>query len=62
MLVVKDSYANSLIPFLMDHYSEIYVVDPRYYEDDLSKLVRTNNINDLLILYNVNTFYNDASY
>ncbi|WP_041275938.1 DHHW family protein [Desulfosporosinus acidiphilus] len=62
LLVVKDSYANSLIPFLMDHYSEIYVVDPRYYEDDLSKLVRTNNINDLLILYNVNTFYNDASY
>ncbi|WP_242976056.1 DHHW family protein [Desulfosporosinus sp. FKB] len=61
LLIVKDSFANSLIPFLMSHYSEIYVVDPRYYEDDLSKLVTTNKINDLLILYNVNTFYNDSS-
>ncbi len=61
LLIVKDSFANCLIPFLMSHYSEIYIVDPRYYEDDISKLVTTNKINDLLILYNVNTFYNDSS-
>jgi hypothetical protein len=61
LLIVKDSYANSLIPFLTGNYSEIYVVDPRYYEDDLSNLIKSNNINDLLVLYNVNTFYNESS-
>lgn len=62
LLIVKDSYANSLIPFLTGHYSEIFMVDPRYYQDDLSKLVKDNGINDLLILYNVNTLYNESSY
>ncbi|MDP4160914.1 MAG: DHHW family protein, partial [Bacillota bacterium] len=61
LLIVKDSYANSLIPFLIGHYNEIYIVDPRYYAEDLSNLVKTNKIDDLLILYNVNTFFNNSS-
>ena len=61
LLIIKDSYANSLIPFLTGHYNQIYVVDPRYYEDDLSSLITLNKINELLILYNVNTFYNDSA-
>jgi len=61
LLVVKDSYANSLIPFLTGNYSEIYVVDLRYYEDDLNDLIKKNKINELLILYNVNTLYNESS-
>lgn len=60
LLIIKDSYANSFIPFLTGDYSQIYVVDPRYYEDDLSTLIKTSKVNDLLILYNVNTFYNDS--
>lgn len=61
ILIVKDSYANCLIPFLTGDYSEIYVVDPRYYDDNLSNLIKINKIDDLLVLYNVNTFYNDLS-
>ena len=30
LVVIKDSYANSLVPFLTDHYSEIYMVDLRF--------------------------------
>jgi len=61
LLVVKDSYANCLIPFLIGHYSEIYVVDPRYYSDDLKELIKSNSINNMLILYNVNTFFEEES-
>lgn len=61
LLVVKDSYANSLIPFLTKHFSEICVVDPRYYDGDLSALIRDQGIQDLLILYNINTFFADPS-
>ena len=32
LMIVKDSYANCLIPFLVEHFSEIYVVDLRYYD------------------------------
>jgi hypothetical protein len=61
LLVIKDSYANSLIPFLTQNYDEIYVVDPRYYSDNLKALIDSNNIKNILILYNVNTFFEDSS-
>lgn len=61
LLVVKDSYANSFIPFLASHFSEIYVVDPRYYEKDLKALIKERQIRDVLLLYNANTFFEDPS-
>ncbi|WP_339265131.1 DHHW family protein [Paenibacillus sp. FSL W8-0187] len=61
LLVVKDSYANSLIPFLLKHYSEIHVVDLRYYEEDLASLANEQGIQDMLLLYNANTFFEDPS-
>ncbi|MBB6732365.1 DHHW family protein [Cohnella zeiphila] len=61
LLVVKDSYANSLIPFLTGHFGEIDVVDLRYDDESLLKLVQERQIQDVLILYNVNTFFEDPS-
>lgn len=61
LLVVKDSYANSLTPFLTKHFGEIDVVDLRYYDESLIKLVHERQIGDMLILYNVNTFFEDPS-
>lgn len=61
LLVIKDSYANSLVPFLTNHYSEIYMVDPRYYTDSITDLAKANSVDDILLLYNVNTFSEDAS-
>ena len=55
LLVIKDSYANSMIPFLVDNYSEIHVIDPRYYRRSISDYMKQNNIDDALILYNLNT-------
>ncbi|MFE5318347.1 DHHW family protein [Paenibacillus sp. NPDC056579] len=61
LLVVKDSYANSFIPFLLKHFSEIDVVDLRYYEEDLASFVEEQGIQDMLLLYNANTFFEDPS-
>ncbi|WP_339311201.1 DHHW family protein [Paenibacillus sp. FSL M7-0896] len=61
LLIVKDSYANSLIPFLTSHFSEIDVVDLRYYDGDLLKLTEERQIRDMLILYNITTFVEDPS-
>ncbi|MDF2674039.1 MAG: hypothetical protein K0R09_2307 [Clostridiales bacterium] len=61
LVVIKDSYANPLVPFLTDHYSEIYMVDLRFYYDDINELIKTNEIDDGLLLYNANTFFEDES-
>ncbi|WP_152392928.1 DHHW family protein [Paenibacillus guangzhouensis] len=61
LLVVKDSYANSFVPFLLKHFSEIDVVDLRYYEGDLASFVKERDIHDMLFLYNANTFFEDPS-
>lgn len=61
LLIVKDSYANSFIPFLLKHFSEIDVVDLRYYEGELTELVNKRGIKQMLLLYNINTFFEDPS-
>ena len=61
LLLIKDSYANAFVQFLLPHFGSIYIVDPRYYSDDLDQLVTTSEISDILFLYNVNTFVEDNS-
>ncbi len=61
LLLIKDSYANSMIPYLAQHYREIVVVDPRYYYDDLEDLILSEQVNEVLFLYNANTFFGDES-
>ncbi|MDF2926745.1 MAG: hypothetical protein K0R57_5659 [Paenibacillaceae bacterium] len=50
LLVIKDSYGNALIPFLLPHFEEIVVVDPRYYKESLVKLTQTEKITDILTI------------
>ncbi|MCC3863955.1 MAG: DHHW family protein [Terrisporobacter othiniensis] len=61
LLLFKDSYANSFIPFLVKDFSKIIVVDPRYYYEDIDSLMQQENVNEVLYLYNANTFFNDTS-
>lgn len=61
LLLIKDSYANSMVPFLAHHYSKIYVLDTRYYRDGPSAfLAEHKDITDVLLLYNMNTLDNDT--
>ena len=59
--IIKDSYAHSLVPFLVNHFSEIYMLDLRYYNGDVFEYLYEYNIEDVLILYNQNTFMTDTS-
>ncbi|MBR5519660.1 MAG: hypothetical protein IKU55_02975 [Clostridia bacterium] len=34
LIVTKESYGNALIPYLTDHFEEIYVIDPRNFNGD----------------------------
>ena len=61
LLVLKDSYANCVIPMLTPYFKTIVLVDPRYYNDNLPDTIAKEGVTDLLWLYNVNTFLNDTS-
>lgn len=61
LMIVKDSYANSLIPLLIPHYKKIIVIDPRYYNGNIQDIIDTESVTDMLWLYNANTFLNDTS-
>lgn len=55
LLVVKDSFANCLIPMLLPHYRRIVVVDPRYYTGEWELLLEGMKGCDMLWLFRQNT-------
>ncbi len=61
LLVVKDSYANAMLPFLVNNFSEINIVDLRYFTGSLQDVIQNNELTDVLFLNNINTFNTDSS-
>ncbi len=61
LLVVKDSFANCYIPFLIPYYSRIVVVDPRYYVGTIEDVTYSYEVTDTLFLYSGNTFFTDTN-
>lgn len=57
-VVIKESYGNAFVPFLVDHYQHVYIVDYRYfkkypkYNNSLIQLVQENNIQDVIFINN----------
>lgn len=62
LLVVKDSYAHSLLPLLADNYSEIYVVDLRYYHQSVSELAKSLDISKVLFINNLEFLSTDDNF
>ena len=61
MALVKDSYANCLVPFLLNHYRTLYIFDTRYHKGGVSKFVNSHeDIKEVLILYNTGTLDKDT--
>lgn len=53
LLVIKDSYANCLLPFLIPYYEEIDVIDPRYYMKSIPEKIRTGGYSAVLVIQEV---------
>lgn len=61
ILVVKDSYANSFIPYLTENYAKIGVVDFRNFKYGLDSTISQEGYDQILILYNFQTFIADTN-
>jgi len=62
ILIVKDSYANCLIPFLSYHYNTIYVVDLRYFAGSIEEMIADKHPEDILIMNNFSNLTEDKHF
>ena len=61
LLIIKDSFAHSLTPYLADHYSEIIMVDMRYYSEAVSALIEREGIDRVLVVYSIDNLATDTN-
>lgn len=61
LLIIKDSYANCMLPMLTPFFAKIVMVDPRYLTESLSAITEENGFTHILLLYNLNTLLEDTS-
>lgn len=61
ILVFKDSYANSFIPFLTYNFDEVHVIDLRSLPLKLSEYMSEHTFDEVLIMYNFKNFAEDTN-
>lgn len=53
LLLLKDSFANSMIPYLSQNFSEIHMIDLRYYNLDIYAYIKQNGIERAAAVYSI---------
>ena len=61
LLVIRDSYSNSLGCFLAESYETVVLVDLRYYKKPVSELCAQEEFTDILICYSIGNFMTDTN-
>ena len=59
-IVVKESFGNAFVPFLVDHYQTIYVVDYRYWTGSISELAAEKGVQDVIFVNNLSMIRNKS--
>ena len=59
-LVIKESYGNAFVPFLVDHYQTVHVVDYRYFGENIPWFVEENQVQDVIFLNNADAISESA--
>lgn len=59
-LVIKESFGNAMIPFLVGKYKKVYVIDYRYYKKGIIAFAKQNKINDVLFINNASAVRSDT--
>ena len=61
LLVIKDSFANSLVPYLTADYENIIMLDLRYYMGSIQGLMEQENVTDVLFVNEMSSFAKDTN-
>ena len=60
LLVVRDSYSDSLAPFLSQEFGEIHLLDLRYNRTSVAQYAQENGIDQIFVCYSVDNFVKDV--
>ena len=60
VVVVKESFGNAFVPFLVENYHKVYVIDYRYYTGSVSGFAKQNNVKDVLYINNISATRNKS--
>lgn len=60
LLLIKDSFSHSLAPFLAENYKRVILVDPRYYKQSVSELVKKTHADQVVALYGIDNIATDT--
>jgi hypothetical protein len=61
LLMFKDSFAHSMLPFLANHYSRITVLDMRHLSGDIHTIVNVSDYEQILFVYDATNFMSDRN-
>ena len=61
MLIVRDSYSDSLAPLLTERFSEIHLFDLRYNKTSLKSYIEEHDIDNVVVLYSFSNFATDQN-
>ena len=61
VLVIKDSFANCFIPFMVNDYKQIDVIDLRYFNAPLSNFMKMQTYDEVYVIYNKTNFLKDKN-
>lgn len=60
LLVVRDSFSDSLAPFLSQTYGEIHLIDLRYYRTSIAAYAEMMGMDEIFVCYSVENFVKDV--
>lgn len=60
LFMVKDSYANSMVPYLLENYEQITMIDLRYYNESVPEMV-AQGWDEVLVCYEMSNFIKDRN-
>ena len=61
ILLVRDSYADALAPFLAQRYGQVHLMDLRYYRGSVKEYMVQQGISEAVVLYSVPNFLTEQN-
>lgn len=61
LLILRDSYSDSLAPFFIEDFSHITMLDMRYFKTSVAQFVAENGFDRILVIYSVENFCEDEN-
>ena len=61
LLLIRDSYSDSLAPFLAQSFEEVHLLDTRYYRMSPAQYAAENGIDEICVLFSIPNFITEKS-